>query len=153
MIQDIIITDKENVKKCSIHPLIYREDLKFIHSRRLDSLEPWENVLFLHTEGEPLSEKDANRPLLLLDASWKRAYKVANHPIFSNLEKRSLPGWFTSYPRVSKLYEMPHGGLASVEALFVARLIQGRAEIDLLKHYYWKEQFLEINKENIQRYS
>ena len=48
MIQDIIITDKENVKKCSIHPLIYREDLKFIHSRRLDSLEPWEMCFFTH---------------------------------------------------------------------------------------------------------
>lgn len=150
MIQDVIITDRENVRKCSIHPLIYREDLLFFPSSGLDSREPWQDLLFLHTEGEPLTEQDAGKGLLLLDASWKRAFKVAMHPIFQNLPKRSLPGLKTSYPRVSRLYEMPHGGLASVEALFVARLIQGRADIDLLKHYYWKNQFLELNKDWIQ---
>ena len=68
MIQDVIITDRENVRKCSIHPLIYREDLLFFPSSGLDSREPWQDLLFLHTEGEPLTEQDAGKGLLLAAA-------------------------------------------------------------------------------------
>ncbi len=102
--------------------------------------------LFLHVEGKPLSEKDYERPLLLLDASWRRAIKLAQLPALYSLEKRSLARFSTSYPRTSKLYSMPGAGLASVEALYAARLIQGREDISLLDHYYWKNPFLETNQ-------
>jgi pre-rRNA-processing protein TSR3 len=83
---------------------------------------------------------------LLLDSSWRRALKLSLHPVLASLEKRSLSGFVTAYPRVSKLYPMPSGGLASVEALYVARLLQGREDPSLLDGYYWKAKFMEMNR-------
>jgi pre-rRNA-processing protein TSR3 len=45
-------------------------------------------------------------------------------------------------PRVSKLSQDPSSGLASVEALYCARLLQGRPTHGLLDHYHWKDTFL-----------
>ncbi len=148
---DIVIKDRESKQKCSIEPLRGRPDLLFFHSEQLNTLQPdiMEGYLFLHVEGQPLTEADFGQPLLLLDASWRRAFRLAQLPIFHSLSKRCLPEFLTSYPRVSKLYALPHGGLASVEALYVARLIQGREEPMLLEHYHWREQFLQLNHEKI----
>jgi pre-rRNA-processing protein TSR3 len=43
---------------------------------------------------------------------------------------------------VSKLVPDPLGGLASVEALFLARLLLGERDESLLEDYYWKTEFL-----------
>lgn len=151
---DVIIMDKESRKKCSIYPLSYREDMNFIHSSIVENFDEnhFKDFIFLHVDGEPLSEKDKDYPILLVDASWKRAMKIAKYPALQNLRMRSLSGISTSYPRVSKIYPMPHGGLASIEAFYLTRLIQGRASMDLLAHYHWKEKFLEDNKEYIEKW-
>ena len=36
----------------------------------------------------------------------------------------------------------PLGGLASVEALYLARLLLGQRDNSLLAEYYWREEFL-----------
>lgn len=144
----IVFTEHENKKKCSIHPLSKRGDLEFINCIRIEEghITIPDCYLFLHVEGKPLGKEDFNRPLLLLDASWRRAIKLAQLPAIDALEKRSIGDFITSYPRVSKLYSMPGAGLASVEALYAARLIQGREDTSLLDYYYWKNPFLEINQ-------
>lgn len=154
LLPDIIITDRESPQKCSIEPLRGRPDLRFFHSDELTTLpsSTFDGYLFLHVDGTPLQPEDCQEPLLLLDASWKRALKLAQFPIFAGLVKRSLTGFHTRYPRVSKTYALPNGGLASVEALYAARLIQGRAEDDLLKHYYWRETFLATNQDQVEHW-
>ena len=144
----VVFTEHENKKKCSIHPLSSRNDLEFVNCYKIEEnqISIPDCYLFLHVEGKPLSEEDFDRPLLLLDASWRRAIKLAELPLLQKMEKRSLCSFSTSYPRVSKLYAMPGAGLSSVEALYAARLIQGREDTTLLDHYYWKNPFLESNQ-------
>jgi len=51
----------------------------------------------------------------------------------------------TAYPRVSKTYDDPAGGLATVEALYAAYRLLGRPTEGLLDHYRWAEEFLRRN--------
>ena len=60
--------------------------------------------------------------------------------------RRQLPLFETAYPRSSKLFRDPPGGLASAEALFVASLVFSRYDENLLDGYRWKEEFLEANR-------
>ena len=68
---------------------------------------------------------------------------------FADVPPRSLSGWRTAYPRVSKLGTDPDNGLASVEALFVAYHVLGRPTAGLLDHYRWAAEFLQLNKEEL----
>jgi pre-rRNA-processing protein TSR3 len=65
---------------------------------------------------------------------------------FLDVPPRSLRGYRTAYPRVSKPGTDPDNGLASVEALFVAYHILGRPTEGLLDHYRWAEEFLRLNQ-------
>jgi pre-rRNA-processing protein TSR3 len=58
---------------------------------------------------------------------------------------RSLHGYRTAYPRISKRGTDPDNGLASVEALFLAYHILGRPTTGLLDHYHWAGEFLRLN--------
>jgi pre-rRNA-processing protein TSR3 len=51
----------------------------------------------------------------------------------------------TAYPRVSKLFDDPPEGLASIEALSVAFAILGSDPRPLLATYRWGEVFLREN--------
>jgi len=61
--------------------------------------------------------------------------------------RRSLPDVATAYPRVSKVAQDPLAGLASVEALYLARVLLGVRDDTLLEQYHWREQFLENLRE------
>lgn len=93
--------------------------------------------------GAPLSKEDAHAGLLILDATWKLAERMEN--VYRDVPVRSLPTCETAYPRVSRRSEDPNGGLATVEALYLAHLILGRTVDGLLDHYHWKDLFLERN--------
>jgi pre-rRNA-processing protein TSR3 len=80
----------------------------------------------------------------LLDGSWRAADKMVAR--FEAVPPRSLHGWQTAYPRVSKLGTDPDNGLASIEALYLAYHILGRPTAGLLDHYHWAREFLEANK-------
>ena len=57
--------------------------------------------------------------------------------------RRSIPGRVvTAYPRASKVFDDPEQGLASIEALYLARRILGDDDPTLLLGYHWKDQFL-----------
>jgi pre-rRNA-processing protein TSR3 len=81
--------------------------------------------------------------VLLLDGSWRWADAMTR--AFVNVPPRSLNGWKTAYPRVSKQGTDPDNGLASVEALFLACHILGRPTAGLLDHYRWGAEFLRVN--------
>jgi pre-rRNA-processing protein TSR3 len=133
---------KENPRKCSILPLRGRPDLLFL-PYPVKVLPPLEGYVRLAAEGPPLSAADAGRGLLLLDGSWRWAGAMTR--AFSGVPPRSLQGYRTAYPRVSRMGTDPDNGLASVEALFVAYHILGRPTAGLLGHYRWAKSFLQIN--------
>ncbi len=138
----VIRHEKENVKKCSLRFLHGRPEMTFLKSRPGFTFDAT-GFLLLAVDAPPLSPADAGLPLLLLDSTWRWLPRLLaclhGEPI-----RRSIPGNLqTAYPRVSRLFEDPEGGLASIEALYVARRLLGDDDPSLLDGYHWKEQFLE----------
>lgn len=138
---DVIIRHpKERKSKCSLTPLEGREDIRFYKAR-----EAWEfnaaGYTILGLDAPVLSPDDAGRPLLLLDSTWRLLPQLESC-LTGESVRRSLPYVQTAYPRVSKIAEDPMGGLASVEAFYLARLLLGEREDDLLQDYYWRDIFM-----------
>jgi pre-rRNA-processing protein TSR3 len=138
----IVRHPKENPKKCSVLPLKGRADIHFLTypAQFLPSLEGY---IRLAAEGPPLSRADSDSGILLLDGSWRWADAMT--AAFAQVPPRSLSGYQTAYPRVSKLGTDPANGLASIEALYLAYHILGRPSEGLLEHYHWAKDFLVRN--------
>ncbi|MDR1496857.1 MAG: hypothetical protein LBS59_00365 [Puniceicoccales bacterium] len=131
----------ERLSKCTLTPLHGREEITFLTAKgdmRFDAT----GFILLAVGAPVLSEADAGRPLLVLDSTWHLLPKIMRR-IDGNPILRSLPlGVRTAYPRVSKVFPDPDGGLASVEALYLARKILGDDDVSLLDAYRWREAFL-----------
>lgn len=137
----VIRHPKERISKCSLKPLHDRENIDFFKAHDTFSFDGT-GFIALALDAPVLSPADQGKPLLLLDSTWRLLPQVmacvTGEPIY-----RSLPaGIETAYPRVSKIAEDPLGGLASVEALYLALRILGEDDPTLLDEYYWKEPFL-----------
>lgn len=134
---------KENLKKCSLRGLEKREDFIFI-TYPYEKLPSLENYIILKQDAPPLTLEDAPFGLLLIDGTWRYADVMARqippHPA------RSLPKFKTAYPRKQTDCPDPETGLASIEALYAAFQITGRNTDGLLDGYYWKEEFLRLNR-------
>lgn len=151
----IIRHARENLKKCSLAPLERtQENLeKFIFFtypccvQGKEVLPCFDNHVILDIEGEPLSERDATKGIILIDATWRLACKMLkNIPQLAPLPRRSFPkGFKTAYPRRQLDCPDVESGLASIEALYIAFALLGRPVEFLLDGYIWKEQFLEKN--------
>jgi pre-rRNA-processing protein TSR3 len=119
----IVRHPRENPRKCSILPLKGRPDLLFL-TYPLRERPDLAGYVRLAAEGPPLSTADAERGLLLLDGSWRWAGEMTRD--FRDVPPRSLEGYRTAYPRVSKQGTDPDNGLATVEALFLAYHLLGQ---------------------------
>jgi pre-rRNA-processing protein TSR3 len=97
----------------------------------------------LAADGPELSSADVDCGLLLLDGSWRWAAAMTRD--FAFVPPRSLHGYKTAYPRVSKRGTDPDNGLASIEALYIAYRVLGRPTEGLLDHYHWRDEFLRLN--------
>jgi pre-rRNA-processing protein TSR3 len=118
-----------------------RGDIDFLKAR-----SGWEfdvtGFTVLSLGAPQLSAEDAGRPLLLLDSTW-RLLPQLEACLVGEGTYRTLPVVETAYPRVSKIDHDPTGGLASVEALYIAQLLLGKRDDSLLSTYYWREVFME----------
>lgn len=136
----VIRHPKERRSKCSLTPLEGRADIIFHRAR-----PNWTFDVSAHTIlvlGAPeLSSADATRPLLLLDSTWRLLPQIESCLVGEGV-RRTLPAVPSAYPRVSKLTQDPLGGLASVEALFLAKQLFGQRDETLLAHYHWRAEFL-----------
>lgn len=149
---ELVISRKERPGRCSLTP--FREDPRF----RVIYFDPKVPCLvdggtLLHPDGPPLGREDVERGLILVDGSWKYSARMVAG-LSGTYERRCIPtGLVTAYPRRSKAGTDPATGLASIEALYAALWIGGRAPEDLLAHYYWKEAFLNVNAAWFARYA
>ncbi len=144
----IVRLKKESLRKCSLAPLIKRqpEGWRWFHCDLGDSVEAGECTL-LHPDGEPLAPTDSERPLLLVDSSWRDLPRMLRS-ISGEFHRRSLPkGLRTAYPRKSNWFPDPETGLASVEALHAALAMLGRRDDSLLDGYHFGAEYLRINAE------
>lgn len=138
----IVRSPRENPRKCSILPLKGRPDLLFV-TYPVTQVPLLRGYVRLAADGPPLSADDAGCGILLLDGSWRRAEGMNRD--FLDVPPRSLCGYRTAYPRVSKHGTDPENGLASVEALYLAYHLLGRPTVGLLDHYRWAAEFLRLN--------
>lgn len=140
----LILRDpRENAKKCSLTPLRGTAGVEFV------SYEPKKRVacgrrVLLNPDGEEITARDAGKPLLLVDCSWRRVPQLLA-TLDGELEPRRLPKLVTAYPRKSKTFEDPGDGLASIEALYAALALLGQVHPELLASYHWKDEFLRLN--------
>ena len=142
----LIVRDpREAKKKCSLTPLRGLCSLRFVNHNPDRRVAAGPRIL-LHTDGDELSERDRGSSLLLVDCAWRRVAAVLA-TIDGDLVHRRLPPLVSAYPRASKVFEDPAGGLASVEALYAALALLGDPRPDLLAQYHWREQFLALNPE------
>lgn len=140
----VIVHRKERRSKCTIEPLKGRGDFRIVRyplSREIAV----SNYVRLSLDGPPLGPKDARRGLLVLDATWRLVKPMERD--FADVEPRSLPAAVSAYPRSSKISPDPEGGLATIEALYLAYFLLGRERAGLLDHYRWGEEFLRINSQ------
>jgi pre-rRNA-processing protein TSR3 len=138
----------ENLKKCSLRGLESRPDFIFITYPYYTELPPLNQYIVLTMDAPALSQEDAGYGILLIDATWRYAAKMLkpleNRP---ELLYRSLPAHYrTAYPRCQHDCPDPHRGLASIEALYLTYLLLQRNTEGLLDKYYWKNQFISLNK-------
>lgn len=140
----------ENLKKCSLSGLESRSDFHFITYPFAD-LPPLSNYIILSLDAPLLSKEDASQGLLILDATWRYAKKMMIP--FQNrggFLYRSLPAHYrTAYPRRQNDCPDPERGLASIEAIYLSYKLLGRKTDGLLDRYYWKEDFLNCNREDL----
>ncbi len=142
----IIVHPRENRKKCSVEPLRGRAGFQFETFRGTSTIElPAQQYVRLGIGGPVLSPADAHLGLLVLDGTWRWA--EAMEAQYQHIPVRSLPPWKTAYPRVSKVFEDPDTGLATIEALWLAYWCLGRDTTGLLDQYRWGAQFLDLNRE------
>lgn len=142
----IVVHPKEKRSKCSVEPLRGRDE--FVFWKFPDQgPEPLDGYVRLGLGGPELSADDADKGLLILDGTWRLAQRM--EPFFRDVPVRTLPPWKTAYPRTSKLFEDPTGGLATIEAVYAAHSIVDRDVSNLLDHYHWADEFLARNSDRI----
>lgn len=144
----ILMHRGESPKKCSVAPLRGFAGLNFIRYPMKRDLPSLTGYVRLGISEDILTPADAAKGLLLLDANWRHA--EAMEKAVEHLPVRGLPPLKTAYPRVSGYGTDPKEGLATVEALYAAWLIQGRPVKGLLDHYHWKDPFLRLNQETLE---
>ncbi len=137
----VIRHPKERIAKCSLRFLHDRPEMTFLRARPGFTFDGT-GFLLLAVDAPPLSRADAGRPLLLLDSTWRWLPQL-RACVHGAVVPRSIPAAVaTAYPRTSKVFEDPTGGLASIEALYVARRLLGDRDDTLLDGYHWREPFL-----------
>jgi pre-rRNA-processing protein TSR3 len=142
----IVVHPRENRAKCSVEPLRSRDGFLFWkHPQR--GAESLDGYVRLGIGGEPLAPADRSLGLFVIDGTWKLAAEMEK--AYADLPIRSLHPWVTAYPRVSKIFNDPTAGLATIEAIYAAYHQMSRSTEGLLNAYYWKDQFLTKNADQL----
>ena len=145
----IVVHPKENRAKCSVEPLRDREGFVFWKFPERGT-EPLDGYVRLGISGPELTSDDFATGLVVLDGTWRWAADMER--AWQDVPVRSLGPWQTAYPRVSKVFDDPAAGLATIEAIYAAYLQMNRPVDGLLDAYYWRDAFLERNRPLIERY-
>ena len=98
----------------------------------------------------PAPAASTPRSLAVVDCTWKHVAKALErtHKPLPSLVR--IPGKFvTAYPRKSKQAGLdPEGGLATIEAIFIAAAYLNVWDESLLAQYHWRDEFLRCNREH-----
>lgn len=152
---EIVVDKNESPNKCTILPLAYRTDFLILRPGRGEIIAPLTGDLLLHPDGELFNEmSDAGiTRLSVIDSNWKWLPHLLGR-VERPLPKlaRIPPGFETAYPRKSKIYSDPDGGLATIEAIFIAAAFLGHWDETLFDKYHFGPAFLEMNMNTFKNY-
>jgi pre-rRNA-processing protein TSR3 len=138
----IIVHPRERRSKCTVARL--RGDPRFAFFRSPRRPPDLSQYVRLGLDGPPLSPADASHGLLVLDGTWR--WVAGMEQYVAEVPTRTLPPLTTAYPRVSKTFDDPTQGLATIEAVYAALAILGRDVSGLLDGYPWGSEFLAGNQ-------
>src|SRR3990167_7343208 len=149
---EVLMDRRENKKQCTVYPLRNRPDfsLRYFDSGK-EALPAFSSDILLHVDGDPFDSfcsgtAEAHK-IATIDCTWKRLAPVLNRVSAPLPKLVKIPDVFvTAYPRRSKNPgQDPEGGLATIEALFIASAFLGEWDETLLGEFHFKNQFLELN--------
>jgi pre-rRNA-processing protein TSR3 len=91
--------------------------------------------------------KSSSLWIATIDCTWKKLAPALARVEGPLPKLARIPADFvTAYPRKSKTPGLdPDGGLATIEALFIAAAFMGSWDESLLEKFHFKNQFLELN--------
>ena len=153
---EILMDKHENPRKCTILPLKERKDFRIRYFHGSKPIEAFQANVLLHIEGESLETLRGEKisSLALIDCNWKLVAGAMKKLQGALPRLVKIPeGFATAYPRRNKEGKDPDGGLATIEALFIAASFLGIWDESLLDKYHFKENFLSINEEQWRKYS
>lgn len=137
----VIRHPKERISKCSLRFLHERAEFTFLKANKGFHFDA-SGFILLDVDAPALSAGDRGSPILLLDSTWRWLPQL-QECLHGEPIRRSIPGEIRSaYPRKSRLFADPEQGLASIEALYLAKRILGEDDPSLLEGYHWKDDFL-----------
>lgn len=147
---EVIIDTGETPNKCTIAPLHSRPDFKLFRVNKDPILGPLRSEVLLHHQGQCLSAfSQSSRKVsgvAAIDCVWRRLDGLIRRIEGPVPELVRIPeGFRTAYPRRSVLNTDPAGGLATIEAIFVASALLGKWDVSLLSEYYFGRRFVEMN--------
>lgn len=132
---------KERMSKNTLAPLRDHPDLTFLMAAPGFQFDATGFTLLV-VGAEPLTPDDADRPLLLLDATWRLVVQLQKG-LTGQPSPRSLPTTLRgAHPRRNRQGNDPEHGLCSVEALYTAQRLLGEDHPELLEHYHFRDAFL-----------
>ena len=146
---------KENPRKCTILPQKGRSDFQIRYFGGPKPVPAFSSDCLLHLSGDCLSQIDHSslKSIALIDCNWKKV------PHALRRVERPLPrlvripeGFETAYPRRNLEGKDPEGGLATIEALFIAAAFLGQWDETILDKYHFKNPFLSMNEERWKKY-
>jgi len=148
---EVVVDHGETTNKCTVTPLRGREDFRFFSVFGQGPLGPLSAPILLHPDGQCLTRINGPKPVSVLasvDCVWRRLPKIL--PRISWLGAPAtlakIPGGFvTAYPRTGRPLADPEGGLATIEAIFIAAALLGNWDPSLLGRYYFGRAFVERN--------
>jgi pre-rRNA-processing protein TSR3 len=147
---EIVVDHGETANKCTIAPLRDRADFQLNYVQGAEKLPKFNAPILLHHEGKCLTElrqSVAQSGIAAVDCVWRRLDILLERiegplPVFGRIPE----GFETAYPRKSAYFEDPPGGLATIEAIFVAAALLGNWDSSLLSRYYFGRKFIEMNR-------
>ena len=147
---EVILDRGETPNKCTIAPLAGRPEFRIWRVKSGAPLGPMSADWLLHPDGECLSDLRESlgvvRGLAAIDCTWRRLPMLVEQ-VEGTLPKlaRIPSGFVTAYPRKSAHGRDPDAGLATIEAIFIARALLGAWVPELLSHYYFGTEFVRLN--------
>jgi pre-rRNA-processing protein TSR3 len=146
---EILMDKKENPRKCTIHPVGDRPDFSIRYFSKNRPIPAFTSSCLLHIDGEDLSAipRGAYDSVAMIDCIWRTVEPTLKRVARPLPKLVKIPeGFTTAYPRMNKKGLDPDGGLATIEALFIAAAFLGMWDESLLAKYHFGAAFLKDNE-------